>query len=489
MPTPALPAHGVPAADLLEQLRSYAQGDVDYRAGRTWSLVYWVSEAHHAVCEQAFNRFMDANALNPLAFRSLKRMEHEVVQLTARLLNGGPATVGTMTSGGTESLLLAVQTWRDVARARRPWILRPNIVVPASAHPALDKACHYFGVRKKAAPLLDNGQVDVAAMARLIDRNTVLLVGSAPQYPWGTVDPIPALGALAQKRGLPLHVDACFGGFLLPFLERMGLPLPLWDFRVPGVSSISADVHKYGYAPKGASVLLHRSMESLRHQFFVKAGWQGGIYLSPTMAGTRSGGAIAAAWTSLHALGEDGMLQLARGAWQTAEALRAGIARIDGLRLLGRPDTTVVTYASAPDGPDLYAVADLMQAKGWPMDRQAAPPSVHLSCNAVNAPQVPVYLADLAEAVAYARAHPELRKEGEAAVYGLMARIPVNGLVEREVLGVMEGMYAPEPSTAPLQPSKQSGIQGFVVDHLDDVTALVGKVKALPERARRALRR
>lgn len=472
----------------MAQLRSYAQGDVDYRAGRTWSLVYWVSDAHHAVCEQAFNQFMDANALNPLAFRSLKRMEHEVVQLTAGLLNGPEGTVGTMTSGGTESLLLAVQTWRDVARAKRPWILRPNIVAPASAHPAFDKACHYFGVRKKSAPLLDNGQVDVAAMARLIDRNTVLLVGSAPQYPWGTVDPIPELGALAQQHGLPLHVDACFGGYLLPFLERMGLPLPQWDFRVPGVSSISADVHKYGYAPKGASVLLHRKMDSLRHQFFVKAGWQGGIYISPTMAGTRSGGAIAAAWTSLHTLGHDGMLQLAQGAWQTAQALREGIGQIAGLRLLGRPDTTVVTYASAQDGPDLYAVADLMQAKGWPMDRQAEPPSVHLSCNAVNAPQVPVYLADLAEAVAYASAHPELRKEGEAAVYGLMARIPVRGLVEREVRGVMEGMYAANPADEPLQPPKPQGVQGFVVEHLDDVAALVGKVKALPAQVRRGLR-
>jgi glutamate/tyrosine decarboxylase-like PLP-dependent enzyme len=406
-----------------------------------------------------------------------------------------------MTTGGTESLLLAVKTYRDRMKAKRPWVLRPNIVVPASIHVAFDKACHYFGVRKKVAPVLGDGRVDVDAMARLVDHNTIMLGASAPQYPWGSLDPIGEVGALAERSGLPLHVDACFGGFMLPWLERIGVPMEAWDFRVPGVTSISADLHKYGYAPKGSSVLVYRDMTYLRHQFFVAAGWSGGIYLSPSIPGTRSGGAIASAWASMMSLGEEGYVRLAREAWAAAGELREGISKIEGLRLLGRPDATIVTWASSDPVIDVYAVADRMAARGWPMDRQQSPPSVHLTVNAVNRKVVPDYLADLAASVTEVRKNPSLKKEGEAAVYGLMAKVPVKGLVEREVLKLMEQMYAADGGELKVEsverPKGLAGaVQGLVERYGDEVLGAVEKFKGWRDRlaklgrgARRASRR
>ena len=463
-----LPSVGRPASDVLADVRSHIAGDVDYEGGRTWSMVYWPGEEHHRLTEAANNLCLARNALNPFAFAGLKRMEHETVQMTARLLNGPPSTVGTLTSGGTESLLLAVKTYRDQARARWPWIRRPVVVAPRTIHPAFDKAGHLFGVRIRKVPVDEHGVVDPRRLARAVDRNTILIAASAPQYVTGGVDPIPAIAAIARRRRVPLHVDACFGGFLLPWLERIGVPLPDWDFRVPGVTSISADLHKYGYAPKGVSSLLFREMATLRHQFFVSTDWPGGIYLSPGLPGTRPGGPIAAAWASLQGMGEDGFVERARDAWAVAEHLRNGIERIEGLRILGSPMSTIVTWTS--DEVDVYAVADQLQAKGWGVDRQQDPPSVHLTCNAANRVTAQPYLDDLAEAVAHVRAHPELAREGDAAVYGLLARVPVRGFVKRGVLDLMEDLYGPEGGRAELpEEGRVERLARTVLDAVDAV--------------------
>lgn len=475
-----LPPTGRPHDEILSALDAKREGDADYKNGRTWSLVYWAGDAHHELLREAHDRLMATNALNPLAFKSLKRMEREVVEMTARMLNAPESAVGTMTSGGTESLLLAVKTYRDRARKKRPWILRPNIVAPETIHVAFDKAAHLFGVRLKLAPVGDDGAVDVDAMRRLVDAQTILLAASAPQYPHGTVDPIPAIAALARKKRLPLHVDACFGGFMLPWLERLGVAMPTWDFRVPGVTSISADIHKYGYGAKGASVIVYRDMDLLRHQFFVTTRWAGGIYVSPGLPGTRPGGPIAAAWAAMNALGESGYLALAKEAWQTAERLRAGIGAIAGLRVMGSPHATIVTWTSDDDAVDVFAVADLLQEKGWAVDRQQRPPSVHLTANASNAPIVDSYLADLAEAVAHVRARPELKHKGEAAVYGLMAKVPIDRLVAREVLGAVASMYAagadPDapPDTAAID--RHGPRLRALLDGLDEVRARLGRL-------------
>ncbi|MCA9543930.1 MAG: aspartate aminotransferase family protein, partial [Myxococcales bacterium] len=439
----AIPAQGLDHARILEQLQGFRAQDADWKAGRTWALVYYAGEAHYDLIKQAHHLYFSENGLNPIAFGSLKRMETDVVSMTASMLHAPADAVGTMTSGGTESLLLAVKAYRDRARKLKPWIRKPEMVLPRTAHCAFDKAAHYFGVKARYAPVGPDFRADPAAMRKLINRNTVLLVASAPQYPQGVVDPIEDIAALAREKKLPLHIDACFGGFVLPWLEKAGVAVPLWDFRVDGVTSISADLHKYGFAAKGASTLTYRDMSYLKHQFFVSTDWPGGIYASATIPGTRPGGPIAAAWAALHAMGEDGYVRTARVAWETAARLRAGVDAIDGIRNCTTAHAPVVSYMADAADVDIYVVADRMTEKGWEVSRQQYPACVHMTVNANQAPIVEAYLADLTEAVAWCRAHPEARKTGEAAMYGMMAKVPIRAFVKQSVLKVMEAMYAP----------------------------------------------
>jgi glutamate/tyrosine decarboxylase-like PLP-dependent enzyme len=436
--TAAIPARGRPAEELLAELDARAASDADWRGGRVFSLVYHAGEAHEQLLHRAHAAFASANLLNPMAFRGLKQLESELVEMTGRLFHCAGA-VGAVTSGGTESILCAVAAYRDRARRERPWIRRPELVVPATIHPAFDKAAHYFGVRLVKVPIGPDLRADVRATARAIGRRTIGLVASAPQYAHGVVDPIGELGGLAQDRGLPLHVDACVGGFLLPWLERLGRPVPRWDFRVPGVTSISADLHKFGYAAKGASMLVWRSIEAMRHQFFVATDFPGGIYASPTMIGTRPGGPIAAAWASLHALGEDGYRALAAAAAAAADRLRAGIAAIPGLALLGRGDATIVAYGAT--GLDIYAIADRLEARGWTVDRQHRPASIHLTVTANHGPIVDGYLADLAASAEDVRRDPQLASSGTAPMYGMAARLPLRGLVASRIRKVFADLY------------------------------------------------
>jgi glutamate/tyrosine decarboxylase-like PLP-dependent enzyme len=445
-----MPATGEEKRALLEQMSAFRADDADWHHGRTWSLVYHIDDEHSEFLKRAHGLFASTNGLNPMAFKSLKRMEADVVSMTADMLNGDGGVVGTMTSGGTESILLAVQAYRDRARRGRPWIRRPNMVVPATIHVAFDKAAHYFGVRIRRVPVGPDHRADVDAMRRRINRNTIFLAASAPQYPHGVVDPIAELGALARQKKLPLHVDACIGGFMLPWVEALGRHVPTFDFRVPGVTSISADAHKYGYAAKGASVILYRDMSYLKHQFFVESNWCGGIYASPSMPGTRPGGSIAAAWAALRTIGRDGYIRLAERAMECVDRLRAGIDAIDGVAVLGDPHSTLIAYASTTPAVDIFVVADLLEAKGWNIDRQQFPDSIHCTVNGNNLAVVDGYLADLAGAVAHARAHPELKSSGNAAMYGMMAKIPVRAMVRSSVRKVMEQMYAPGGGTPDL---------------------------------------
>ena len=429
--------------DILSEMSSMGSQDADWRGGRTWSMVYFAGDEHHDFLKRAHNLFFAENALNPMAFQSLKRMEAEVVQMTANMLHGPESAVGTMTSGGTESILMAVKAARDRARATKPWIRTPNIVVPKTIHVAFDKAAHYFGLKVRYVPVDKNFQVDLRALRKAITRNTVLVAASAPQYPHGVVDPIEEAASIAAKKQIPFHVDACFGGFILPWLEDLGHPIPTWDFRIPGVTSISADVHKYGYAAKGASTVIYRDMSYLKYQFFVSTDWPGGIYASPSMPGTRPGGSIAAAWAAMQVMGKDGYRALAEKAWEASNRLRDGIASIEGLKVLGAPHSPVVTWGAENESLDIYAVADLMEQKGWSVDRQQHPASVHCTVNANQVEIVKEYLADLEASASEVLANPSLTKEGTAPMYGLMAKVPLRGFVKSSVLKVMEGMYGP----------------------------------------------
>jgi glutamate/tyrosine decarboxylase-like PLP-dependent enzyme len=431
------------SAEVLAELEAMRAGDTDWRGGRVFSLVYKIpgaaGDAHDELLARAHRLYASANLLNPMAFQSLKRMEDDLVRIAGRLFHASGA-VGAVTSGGTESILCAVAAYRDRARRERPWIRRPELVVPTTLHPAFDKAAHYFGVKLVKVGVGADQRADVAAMGRAIGRRTIGLCASAPQYPHGVVDPIGAIGTLAQRRGLPLHVDACVGGFILPWLERLGRAVPIWDFRVPGVTSVSADLHKYAYAGKGASVLLWRSIEAMRHQIFVATDFPGGIYASPTLLGTRPGGPIAAAWAAMHALGDAGYLELARAANDAADRLRAGIAAIPGLTEIVRGDAPIVAYGA--NGLDVYAIADRLEARGWTVDRQHKPASIHLTVTANHAPIVDDYLADLAAAVADVRRDPGLARSGTAPMYGLAARLPLRGLVASRVRKVIAELYS-----------------------------------------------
>lgn len=408
----AFPAAGRPVDDLVAEIRAGRGRDADWRAGRTFSLVYNPADAELERLHEAVAReYLHENYLNPFAFPSLMRMEREVVAMGADLVHGNPRG-GKLTSGGTESLFLAVQVARDHARDERG-IAAPTIVVPETAHPAFAKACHYLDVDEVRVPVGADGRADVAATAAAVDERTALVVGSAPCYPYGVVDPIPELAALATERQALCHVDGCLGGWLLPFLERLGEPVPPWDFRVDGVTSLSADVHKYGWCFKGASLLLHRHEDLLRRQYFLYDGWPGGLYGSATTAGTRPAAPIAAAWATVNHLGLDGYLRLADQVRTAAARFRAGVEAIDDLQVTGDPVPGVMEIGVAPgaDGIDIAAVGDVMDDRGWHLDRQQG--GLHAIISPSHAAVADEFLADLADAVAH---HGESR--GAEARYG-----------------------------------------------------------------------
>jgi glutamate/tyrosine decarboxylase-like PLP-dependent enzyme len=420
-------------------MRELRGGDADWHSGQTWSLVYHAGDEHSEFLKEAHGTFFSENALNPIAFPSLRRFEAEVVRMTATMLNGDQNVVGTMTSGGSESILMAVKTYRDRARDLHPEIKRPEMVLPVTAHAAFLKAGHYFGVEPVLVRLDDDLRVDLSAVRTAISPNTILIVGSAPNYPHGIIDPIEDLGAIALKRDLGFHVDACLGGFFLPWAEDLGYPIPRFDFRVPGVTSMSADVHKYGFAAKGASTILYQDTALRRYQFHVATGWPGGIYASPSMAGTRPGGPIAAAWAAIKRIGRDGYLEKAKGIMETTGRLIAGINGIPGLRVLGDPPASVFAFTS--DEVDVYAVGDALDQRGWHMDRQIKPASLHLMVTPVHAGLEDRFLDDLADAVEEVRANPDASQAGQAAMYGMMTTLPDQGMVDEIVLQMLDSLY------------------------------------------------
>ena len=439
----SIPRIGRSADDILAELEQRKTKDTKWREGRVFSLVYHVpgaaGEAHEKLMQRAHALYASTNLLNPIAFGSLKQMESDIIEMTGKLFNCAGA-VGTVTSGGTESILCAVAAYRDRARRERPWILFPELIVPMTVHPAFDKAAHYFGIKLKKIAIGDDLRANVRKMEKAISWRTIGLVGSAPQYPHGVIDPIAELGEIAMKHKLPLHVDACVGGFVLPWIERLGRRIPRWDFRVPGVTSISADLHKFGYAAKGASVLVWRSMDQMKHQIFVATEFPGGIYASPTLIGTRPGGPIAAAWAALNSFGEQGYIELAKQALDAADRFRRGIESIPGLALLGKGDATIVTYSAI--GMNAYAIADRMELRGWTIDRQHKPASIHLTVTANHGAVVDEYLADLRACVGEVRSDPSLAKSGSAPMYGMAAKMPIRGFVARQVRKVMAEMYS-----------------------------------------------
>jgi glutamate/tyrosine decarboxylase-like PLP-dependent enzyme len=389
-------------SDALERLRELQAADLPVHGGRTLAYVYDSGLAEvERVGREAVAAYAGSNGLDPTAFPSLLGMENDVVGFAADLLDAPTTAVGTVTSGGTESVLLAVQAARD----GRPAVAAPTMVLPDTAHAAFHKAAHYFGVEPRLVPVGPDFRADPAAMAAACDDSTVLVVASAPSYAHGVVDPVEAVAALAAERGIRCHVDACIGGWVLPYAARLGRPVPPWTFAVEGVTSISVDLHKYGYAPKGTSVLLHRSPELRRAQFFASAAWPGYTMLNSTMQSTKSGGPLAGAWAVLRTLGDDGYLRLAADVFAAVDRIVDVVAGIGPLRVVAPPDSTLVALAT--DGScDPFTICDEMAARGWYVQPQMSyagrPATVHLSVSAATLTSVDAFAEALRGSVAAA---------------------------------------------------------------------------------------
>jgi glutamate/tyrosine decarboxylase-like PLP-dependent enzyme len=399
MPSDRLPEAGRPGADLLAELARLRDADLPVRGGQVTAYVYDTGrEAVHDLAATAYQEMLEVNCLDPTAFPSIVALERQIVGCVADKLGGG---TGVFTSGGTESIMLAVKAARDA----RPVEGTPQIVLPATAHPAFHKAAHYLGLEVVHVPVDDAFRADPAATAAALTPRTVLVVASAPSYPQGVMDPVPEIASIAASAGVPCHVDACVGGWVLPWLRDAGRDVPPFDLSVPGVTSLSCDLHKYGYSPKGASVVLFADESLRRRAYFASAEWPGYTVINAGVQSSKSAGPLGAAWATLMAVGARGYRDLAESAMSAAERLVAGVAEIPGLRVLGEPAAPLVAVASTDPALDVFVVADEARARGWffqpQLSYQGIPPNLHFTLTGVS--DVDALLAALADAVKAAR--------------------------------------------------------------------------------------
>jgi sphinganine-1-phosphate aldolase len=452
-----LPEEGRPREEVLAELREMAaQEDPSWEGGRCSGTMYCGDHDHYGFMNEAFGLFAHVNALQRDICPSSTRFEGEIIAMALDLMHGGSVTdgepAGLVTTGGTGSICHAILSYRDHA-ARTRGIERPNVIKPETAHPAFDKACHLFGVELRRAPVDPvTTQVDVAWVADHADAQTVAVIGSACNYGYGTIDPIAELGQLALEGGFGLHVDGCLGGFILPFGEELGYDIPAFDFRVPGVTTISADTHKYGYALKGTSTLLFRDKAQRNSQYFYLTDWSGGKYCSPGMEGSRSAGLLAAAWASMVQLGRQGYLRYAKAIFETAAAMKAAVSSHDCLRFLGNP-TFLFSFCS--DEFDIYHINDFMRLRGWRFNGQQYPNALHM---AVTRPQTQpgvaeAFATDLAEGVEYAKAKQAAGSApASSAIYGGVAggmTAEADEFIRLIMADMMDRQQAVSPAPAP----------------------------------------
>ena len=412
-----LEPEGRDRGSILDELATMArEEDRIGDAGRVSGSIYHGDHDHYAFLTEAFRLFAHSNVLQRDMYPSATKLEAEIVAMTASMLHATPEVCGVVTFGGTESLINPMLVYRERGRIEKG-IAAPEVIIPVTAHVALEKAAHLLGIKLVKAPLRDDWAADVDWIRDHVNSNTVALIGSAPNYAHGVIDPIEDLAAIARDRDIGLHVDGCLGGFILPWGEKLGYRIPPFDFRVDGVTSISADTHKYGYALKGSSVLLYRNSALRRYQYFNFTGWPGGIYLSPGLSGSRSGGIVAATWAAMVSLGEKGYLEIAAKIFETAAAIRDGTKTIPELEVIGNP-TFLVAFRS----PELniYHVNDALIERGWRLNALQLPPALHFCVTRPNTtPGVAqAFISDLREAVEYAK-HPPRAEPKSGALYGL----------------------------------------------------------------------
>jgi glutamate/tyrosine decarboxylase-like PLP-dependent enzyme len=434
-----IPVEPLDRAAIIDALAGPAKAERDtWSAGRASGAVYHGGDEHLELLSKAYTLHSQSNPLHVDIWPSAVKMESEVVSMAAAMLGADQTddeVVGTVTSGGTESIILAMKAYRDRAKTRRP-----EMVLPDSAHVAFDKAAHYLGIRPIRIPVGSDYRADVDAMAQAIGRRTIVVVGSAPGFPHGIVDPIPELSAMTRQRGTGFHTDACLGGFILPWAERLGNAIPRFDFRLPGVTSMSVDTHKYGYGAKGTSVVLYRGRDLRRHQYFVATNWSGGLYYSPTMSGSRPGALIATAWAAMLSMGEEGYLQATEAILEAGTRVKAGIAGIPELMVLGDP-LWVIAFTS--DTVNIYEVMARMTQKGWSLNGLHRPPAVHIALTLRHTEPgvIDAFLADLRAAVAETRAAGHDEQTGAAPVYGMAATFPARGAVGELLRRYIDKLY------------------------------------------------
>ncbi len=412
-----LPEHGLARAAILDHLTALKRGDIAWAQGRAPIYVFKGDDAVASVAREAFLEYFSENALGAKrAFPSIKQMEEDIVGIGLSLLNAPAESTGYFTTGGTESIIGAVKACRNWSRERRGRRdQRFNMVLPETGHPAFTKAGDLMDIEVRRVPVGVDLRADPAAMEGAIDADTILIVGSSPCFPYGVVDSIEALSEIALRRGVWLHVDACVGGYLAPFVAALGFDVPRWDFRVPGVCSISADLHKFGYCPKPASTVFYRSADLARHQVFEYDVWPNGLYSTATVVGTRPGGAVAGAWATLHNLGRDGYLRITGRLMELVAAYRSGIESIPGLHVNGKPHLSILSFSS--DGVDMLQVGERMRPRGWLPGFIRKPPGMHLMLSLIHQPAREPYLADLRACVDEVRASLETDRPAVKVTY------------------------------------------------------------------------
>ena len=441
-----LPKKGLSSDKLLKEVDALASlgDDKIWKDGYVSGALYNCSDELTKLTAEVYGRFAWSNPLHPDLFPHTRKMEAEVVQWTINLFNGGKEARGTMTSGGTESILMAMRVYREIGYERG--IEYPEIICPISVHCAFNKAADYYRMKITQIPVDPRTRkVNLKAMAKAISRNTVVLVGSAPQFPHGIIDPIEDIAKLARKRGIGVHVDCCLGGFLVPFMNKAGYPIEPFDFQVPGVTSISADTHKYGYAPKGTSVVMYANKELCHKQYFISPNWQGGIYGTPSMAGSRPGGLIAATWATMMYMGEDGYVDATKKIISTARKILDGLKKIPGIYILGAPKLSVIAIGSKDF--DIYCLSGALTKRGWNLNSLQFPESFHIGLTFLHTKKgvAERFIKDVRECTAEIMKNPKMKPTGSAAMYGMAQAIPDRSIVSELATGFIDILYKATP--------------------------------------------
>ena len=444
-----LPETGRDKAEVISEMQALcAKEESKWKDGFVSGAVYHGDEDHIDFLNQVYMLNSQSNPLHTDVWPSTTKFEAEVVAMTASMLNAQKAdddpdsddeVCGVVSSGGTESILLAMKTYRDWARDMQG-ISKPEMIVPTTAHAAFDKASQYFNIKIKRIPVDTEFKADVAKTKEAITDNTIVIVGSTPSFPHGVIDPIEALSEIARDNDIGFHTDACLGGFILPWAGRLGYPVPPFDFSLPGVTSISVDTHKYGYAAKGSSVILYRSLELRRYQFYTTTDWPGGLYLSPTFAGSRAGALSATAWAAMVAIGEKGYLEIAKKILETGAKIKKGIKEIPELYVLGDP---LWDIAFGSDTVDIYKVMDYMGTQKWSLNGLQMPPAVHicLTHRHTQPGLAEKFLQNLKSSVDYVKANPDKETDGVGRLYGMSANIPIKGVMDAFLKRYMDLLY------------------------------------------------